>query len=84
MEEGRIWETFDPIYARKKWSTDKVSHTTEEKGSSSFKSRNSSKVNVKSLSDYDSYDEEKNISEYGDKEGYCLLLIPSKIIIFFW
>ena len=27
-------------------------------------------VKVKSLSDYDSYYEEENISENGDKEGY--------------
>ena len=84
MEEGRIWETFGPTYVRKKWSTDKVRYTTEEKRSRSHKSRNSAKVNVTTLSDDDSYDEEENISENGDEEGYCLLLIPSKIIIFFF
>ena len=29
-------------------------------------------MNVKSLSDNDSYDEEENISETGDKEAYLL------------
>ena len=70
MEKGSSWETFDLISAIKKLSIDKVRHTTEEKGSRSYKSRNSAKVNVKSLSDDDSYDEEENISENGDEEGY--------------
>ena len=29
-------------------------------------------MNVKSLSDHDSYDEEENISENGEEEGYLL------------
>ena len=70
MEKGSSWETFDLISAIKKWSIDKVRRTTEEKGSRSYKSLNSAKVNVKSLSDDDSYDEEENISENGDEEGY--------------
>ena len=36
----------------------------------SYKSRYSAKVNVKSLNDDDSYDEENNISENGGKEGH--------------
>ena len=70
MEKGSSWETFDLISAIKKLSIDKVRRTTEEKGSRSYKSRNSAKVNVKSLSDDDSYHEEENISENGDEEGY--------------
>ena len=70
MEEGISWETFDLIPAIKKWSIDKVRCATEKKGSRSCKSRNSAKVSVKSLSDNDSYDEEKNISENGDAEEY--------------
>ena len=38
----------------KKWSIDKVSRATEEKGPRCYKSRNSAEVNVKSLSDDDS------------------------------
>ena len=52
---------------------------TQEKGSRSFSSRNSAEVNVKSLSDDDREDEEKNISDNGYAE--CFLLIPSKMII---
>ena len=52
---------------------------TQEKGSRSFKSRNSAEVNVKSLSDDDREDEEKNVSDNGYAE--CFLLIPSKIIL---
>ena len=70
MEKGSSWETFDLISAIKKLSIDKVRRTIEEKGSRSYKSRNFAKVNVKSLSDDDSYDEEENISENGDEEGY--------------
>ena len=62
-----------------KWSIDKVMRATQEKGSRSFKSRNSAEVNVKSLSDDDREDEEKNISDNGYAE--CFLLIPSKMII---
>ena len=65
MEEVRNWETFDLISAIKRWSNDKVRCTTEEKGSRSNKSCNSAKVNVKSLIDDDSYNEEENISENG-------------------
>ena len=70
MEVGSSWKTFDPISAINKRSIDKVRCTTKEKGSRSCKSHNSAKVNVKSLSDDDSYEEEGNISENGDKEGY--------------
>ena len=62
-----------------KWSIDKVMRATQEKGLRSFKSRNSAEVNVKSLSDDDREDEEKNISDNGYAE--CFLLIPSKMII---
>ena len=48
----------------------KLGAQPRRKGSRSYKSRNSAKVNVKSLSDDDSYDEEENISENGDEEGY--------------
>ena len=70
MKEGISWETLDPMSAIKKWSIDTVRRTPEEKGSRSYKPRNSAKVNVKSLSDDDSYDEEENISENGDEERY--------------
>ena len=33
-------------------------------------------MNVKSLSDDDSYDEEENISENGDEQGYLLSSDP--------
>ena len=56
------------VYVIKK----KVTRTTQDKGSYSYKSHNSAKVNVKSLSDGDNYDEEENISENGDEEGYLL------------
>ena len=56
--------------AIKKWSIDKVRHATEEKGPHSYKSHNSAEVNVKSHSDDDIYDEEENISENEDEEGY--------------
>ena len=61
-----------------KWSIDKVRRATEEKGPRNFKSHTSAEANVKSLSDDDSEDEEKNISDNGYTE--CFLLIPSKII----
>ena len=32
MKEGSSWETFDPISVIKEWNTDKIRHTTEEKG----------------------------------------------------
>ena len=48
------------------------------KGPHSYKSHNSAEVNVKSLSDYDSQDEEKNISNNGYTK--CFLLILSKMI----
>ena len=84
MEEGRSWETFDPMSGIKKWSTDKVRWATEEKGPRRFKPHNFSELNVKSLSGDDSYDEEENISWM--KKDICFLLILSKIIIkkFFW
>ena len=53
-----------------KWSIDRVRCTTEETGSCSYRTRNSAKVNVKSLSDDGSYDEDENVSENGDEEGY--------------
>ena len=62
---------------------DTVRRTTEEKRSRNYKSCNSVKVNVKSLSDDDSCDEEENISENRDGEGYLFFLIPSKIKKFF-
>ena len=71
MEEGSSWETFDPISAIKKWGIDTVRRTIKEKISRNLKSRNSAKVNVKSLSDDGSYDEEENISENGDEVGSC-------------
>ena len=54
----------------KKWNIDKVWCATEEKESLSYKSRNSAEVNVKSLSDDDSYGEKEIISEHWDDEGY--------------
>ena len=60
MEEGSSWETFDPMSAIRKWGIDKVRRATEEKGRRSYKSRNSAEVNVKSLSDDDSYNEEEH------------------------
>ena len=69
MEEGSSWETFDLISAIMKQNIDKVRRTTEEKGSRSYKSRNSAKVNVKYLGNDGSYDEDKNISENGDEEA---------------
>ena len=62
MEEGCSWETFDPMSGIKKWSTDKVKWETEEKRLRRCKPRNFAEVNVKSLSDDDSYDKEENIS----------------------
>ena len=70
MEMGGSWETFDPKSVIKKWSTDNIRWATEEKGPRSWKSRNFPEVNVKSLSDDDSYDEEENFSENGDEERY--------------
>ena len=78
MEEGRNWETFDLILAIIKRVIDKVSCTTEEKGSRSYKSRNSVKLNVKSLNDDDSYDEDINIFlKMGMEKGICFLVIPN-------
>ena len=54
-----------PITAIKKWSIDKFRHTTKEKQTRSYKSRNSAEVIVKSFSDGDGYDDEENISENG-------------------
>ena len=70
MEDGGSWETFDPMSAIKQWSIDKVRQGTEEEGPRSYKSFNSAEVDVKSLSDHDSYDEEENISENGDEGRY--------------
>ena len=66
------------MLAIKEWSIDKFRRATGEKGLCSLKSRNSVEVNVKSLSDDDSWDEEKNIFDNGYAE--CFLLIQSKII----
>ena len=54
----------------KKWTIYKIRHATEELGLRSYKSRNCPKVNVKSFIDDDSHDEEGNISEHGNEEGY--------------
>ena len=67
------WETFDPMSGIKKWSTDKVKWETEEKRPRRYKPRNFAEVNVKSLSDDDSYDKEENISWE-----------RRKIFVFFW
>ena len=58
MEEAGSWETFDPMSAIKKWGIDKVRRGTKQKGPRCCKLLNSAEVNVKSLSDDDSYDEE--------------------------
>ena len=70
VEEVSSWGNFDLISAMKKWSIDRIRRTAEEKESRSYQSRNSAKVNVKSLSDDDSYDEKENISENGGEEVY--------------
>ena len=75
MEESSIWGTFDVI------SLIKVGAQPRRKDQVSAKSRNSAKVNVKSLSDDDSYDEEENISENGDEKDICFLVIPTKTIL---
>ena len=77
MEEGGSWETIELMSAIKKLSTDKVRWATKEKGRRCRKSRNFAEVNVKSLSDDDSYDQGENISE----QDICFLLMPNKIII---
>ena len=64
------------MLAIKEWSIDKFRRATGEKGLCSLKSRNSVEVNVKSLSDDDSYNEEENISENGDEQGYLLSSDP--------
>ena len=69
MEEGSSSKVFYSVSAKKKWNIDKVRRTTKDKGSRSYKSCNSAKVNVASLSDDDSYKGQENISENGD-EGY--------------
>ena len=70
MEKGNSWQTFVPILVIKKWNIDKVRRTTGEKVPRRYKSRNSVKVNVKSLGDDDSYHEEENISENRDEKEY--------------
>ena len=75
-EEGGSLKSFDPMSIIKKWSNDKVRWATEEKGPRSCKSRNIAEVNVKSLSDDDSYNEEENISENRDKERYLFSSDP--------
>ena len=76
VEEGSSWETFDPILAIKKWSVDTVRRTTE-RGSRRYKSRNFAKVNGKSLSDDDSYNEEENISE----NGKFVLYVEKRVLV---
>ena len=71
MEEGNSWEMFDQISAINKWNIDKIRLPIKENWGRSCKSRNSAKVNAKSLSDDDNYDEEENISENGE-EGYLV------------
>ena len=57
--------------AIKKRSIDKIRCATEDIRSRSYKSRTSHlEVNVKSLNDDASYDEEEIIFENGNKEGY--------------
>ena len=57
--------------AIKKWTIDTVRRATEVMRSRSYKSRTCHpEVNVKYLNDDDSYDEEENISENGNEEGY--------------
>ena len=68
MEEDSSSETYDPMSAITKWSIDKVRNVTMEKGRRNYKSCNTAES--KSHSDDDSYDEEWNISENGDEEGY--------------
>ena len=70
MEEGSSWKTFEPISAVKKWSINKVWRTTKEKRSRSYNLFNSARVNIKSLNDDDSCNEEENISGDEDKERY--------------
>ena len=70
MEEGSSCETFEPISAIKKRSIDKAWRTTAEKGSYSYNLFNSARVNIKSLSNDDSYNEEENISGNEDEERY--------------
>ena len=82
MEGGGSCETFEPISAIKNQSIYKVWHTTEEKGSRSYNLFNSAQVNIKSLSDGDSYDEEENISGNGDEERYFFSSDSDNI--FFW
>ena len=74
--------------AMNKWNIDEVRRATKEEGPCSYKSRNSAKMNVKSLS--------KNLSvmmtitmkkklflKIGRKD-ICFLLIPSKVIEIFF
>ena len=56
--------------AIKKWSIDKVRDATKENGPRSYKSCDTAEATIKSHSVDDSYDEEGNISENGDEEGY--------------
>ena len=53
MDEGTSSETFDPMSAINKWSIDSARCLTKEKRPHSYRSRNSAKANVKSLSDND-------------------------------
>ena len=49
IQEGSSWENFDSMSAMKKWSIDKVRHTTLEKGPHSYQSHNSAKVKTLSV-----------------------------------
>ena len=68
MAEDSSSETYVPTSAITKWSIDKVRNVTMEKGRCNYKSCNTAES--KSHSDDDNYDEEWNISENGDEEGY--------------
>ena len=72
MEESSILGTFDVI------SLIKVGAQPRRKDQVSAKSRNSAKVNVKSLSDDDSYDEEKIFLKMGTKMIFIFLLFRVK------
>ena len=70
MEEGSSCKTFQPISAIKKRSIDKVWPTTDVKGSRGYNLFDSARVNIKSLTDDESYDDEENISGNEGKERY--------------
>ena len=67
----------------KKFIIDKGRCITEEKTPHSQKSFNSVKLNGKSFSDDDSYNEEENNSENGVDTAHLFFMISSKIIHIF-